>query len=97
MQVHPTIWPLVGLVLTAGSLVNGQTPPAPSAQFPPSQVPRITLAPGLRDWPDYSQAVIEPQEPRVPPGFTALFNGKDLSGWHVSKGSSHGRTPDYRV
>jgi hypothetical protein len=33
----------------------------------------------------------------LPEGFTSLFNGKDLSGWHISKTNHHGTTPDYRV
>ena len=42
---------------------------------------------------------IPPEDPgpRVPDGFTPIFNGKDLSGWHVSKTNHHGTTPDYRV
>jgi hypothetical protein len=35
--------------------------------------------------------------PRIPDGFTPIFNGKDLTGWHVSKTNHHGTTPDYRV
>jgi hypothetical protein len=35
--------------------------------------------------------------PRVPEGFTPIFNGRDLTGWHVSKTNHHGTTPDYRV
>ena len=34
---------------------------------------------------------------RVPEGFTPIFNGKDLTGWHVSRTNHHGTTPDYRV
>src|SRR5687768_11696833 len=37
------------------------------------------------------------ERPKVPEGFTPIFNGKDLSGWHVSKTNHHGTTPDYRV
>jgi hypothetical protein len=33
----------------------------------------------------------------VPPGFKPLFNGKDLSGWHVSTTNHHGTTPDWHV
>ena len=33
----------------------------------------------------------------IPEGFTPIFNGKDLSGWHVSRTNHHGTTPDYRV
>lgn len=35
--------------------------------------------------------------PQVPHGFTPIFNGKDLTGWHVSRTSHHGTTPEYRV
>lgn len=35
--------------------------------------------------------------PKIPVGFTSIFNGKDLTGWHVSKTNHHGKTPDYRV
>jgi hypothetical protein len=35
--------------------------------------------------------------PRIPDGFTPIFNGTDLTGWHVSKTNHHGTTPDYRV
>jgi len=35
--------------------------------------------------------------PRIPEGFTPIFNGKDLTGWHVSKTNHHGTTPEYRV
>ena len=34
---------------------------------------------------------------KVPQGFTPIFNGKDLTGWHVSKTNHHGTTPEYRV
>jgi hypothetical protein len=35
--------------------------------------------------------------PRVPVGFTTIFNGRDLSGWHISKTNHHGTTPDFHV
>lgn len=35
--------------------------------------------------------------PKVPDGFTPIFNGKDLSGWHPSKTNHHGVTPNYSV
>ena len=33
----------------------------------------------------------------APPGFTPIFNGRDLSGWHVSKTNHHGTTPEVKV
>ena len=43
-----------------------------------------------------SPAIDDPG-PKVPEGFTPIFNGTDLTGWHVSKTNHHGTTPDYRV
>jgi hypothetical protein len=34
---------------------------------------------------------------KVPDGFTPIFNGTDLSGWHVSRTNHHGTTPEFRV
>jgi hypothetical protein len=39
----------------------------------------------------------QPPKMTVPAGFTPIFNGKDLSGWHVSKTNHHGITPNYYV
>src|SRR5215213_9624186 len=59
-----------------------------SAQAPPAAEPASTNV-----W-----QVPPPDEgPKVPAGFTPIFNGKDLSGWHVSKTNHHGTTPEYRV
>jgi cytochrome c len=33
----------------------------------------------------------------VPAGFTRIFNGTDLTGWHPSRTTHHGTTPDVRV
>jgi hypothetical protein len=40
---------------------------------------------------------IEPPAPFVPEGFTGIFNGRDLTGWHISTTNHHGTTPAYRV
>lgn len=42
-------------------------------------------------------APIAPPKPFVPEGFTALFDGETLKGWHVSRTNHHGTTPDYHV
>jgi len=34
---------------------------------------------------------------KIPEGFTPIFNGTDLSGWHISRTNHHGTTPDFRV
>jgi hypothetical protein len=33
----------------------------------------------------------------IPEGFTPIFNGKDLTGWHISKTNHHGTTPEFRI
>jgi cytochrome c len=33
----------------------------------------------------------------IPAGFTRIFNGRDLTGWHVSRTTHQGTTPDVRV
>src|SRR4051812_27597207 len=60
-----------------------QAPPAPGGQA-------AAQAPAVRK-------PIEPAAPFVPAGFTALFNGHDLTGWHISTTNHHGTTPAYRV
>ena len=34
---------------------------------------------------------------QVPAGFKPIFNGKNLKGWHVSRTTHQGTTPDFRV
>jgi hypothetical protein len=33
----------------------------------------------------------------IPPGFTPIFNGRDLSGWHISEVNHHGNTRAWTV
>ena len=87
---------VIGAVAVGAILLAAQQPPAPAAPAAPVQ-PTITLAPGLRPVPDYTKANIVPEAPAVPEGFTSLFNGRDLTGWHVSKVARHGLNPDFHV
>jgi len=73
----------------------GTSPPTPASSAPTQ--PQIQLAPGLREVPDYRKVDAEPPAPKIPDGFTSLFNGKDLTGWHVSKTARHGIQPDFHV
>jgi hypothetical protein len=66
-------------------------------QQPAAPQPQIQLAPGLREVPDYRKVDADPPAPRIPEGFTSLFNGKDLAGWHVSNSARHGVQPDFHV
>jgi 3-keto-disaccharide hydrolase len=86
--------------LSQGTQPQGTAPGAPAPAPVRSGgviVPTITLLPGLTPVPDYDKVKVPDQAPQIPEGFTPLFNGKDLSGWHVSKTARHGRTPDFRV
>jgi hypothetical protein len=60
-------------------------------------VPRVALEPGLTPVPDYNQFNGDPPPVNVPEGFTPIFNGRNLDGWHISKVARHGYTPDFRV
>lgn len=40
---------------------------------------------------------LAPPPVKVPEGFTPIFNGVNLAGWHVSRSNGHGTTPDFRV
>jgi 3-keto-disaccharide hydrolase len=87
------VWlsPAVFLVtLAARAVVQAPT------QQPPAQ-PQIQLGPGLREVPDYRKVSVEPAAPQVPDGFTPIFNGKDLAGWHISTTARHGVQPDFHV
>jgi hypothetical protein len=62
----------------------------------------LALAPALAQAPPSPAAapaqLAQPADlGRVPDGFTPIFNGTDLTGWHVSRTNHHGTTPDYRV
>ena len=73
-----------GVFLVHSAGISGlQAPPAPGGQAA-AQAPAVPKP-------------IEPAAPFVPAGFTPLFNGRDLTGWHISTTNHHGTTPAYRV
>jgi hypothetical protein len=61
-----------------------------------TQVPGVTKPAGTAA---DAQFYVPPADdgPKIPAGFTPIFNGKDLTGWHVSRTNHHGTTPEYRV
>jgi hypothetical protein len=99
MRAHASVVVIaIGVAASSLSVLGQQTTPsAPTAAPSPPTQPQIQLAPGLREVPDYRKVVAEPPAPRIPEGFTSIFNGKDLSGWHVSTSARHGVQPDYHV
>ena len=74
-------------VIGGGLLAQTQTP----------AIPNIQLGAGLREVPDYRKVTVDPPAQKVPDGFTPIFNGRDLTGWHISKEARHGVTPDFHV
>jgi hypothetical protein len=75
----------VGVFIVHSAGISGwQTAPAPSGQAAAPAAPAVPKP-------------IEPSAPFVPQGFTPIFNGRDLTGWHISTTNHHGTTPAYRV
>ncbi len=56
-----------------------------------------STTPGQPNIPGFIGRPVDPPAAKIPEGFTPIFNGKDLTGWHVSKTNHHGITPDYHV
>jgi hypothetical protein len=74
----------VGLAAFGGSLLAGQAATPQPGQAQQASAPAVPKP-------------IDPPAPFVPDGFTAIFNGRDLTGWHISTTNHHGTTPAYRV
>jgi hypothetical protein len=88
------------LLLGSIGLLTAQQPAPPSA---PRQAPAFNphaLA-GEKDFVVGVQPTFTwfPDAPvhAVPAGFVPIFNGQNLTGWHVSPDNHHGVTPDFRV
>ena len=97
------MWAIAGMIILALLFIplfaqqqqSGQTGTAPQAG---AQTGRGGQPGGRGGRPP--QAVPQSNEdplPKIPIGFTPIFNGKDLTGWHISKTNHHGTTPDYHV
>jgi hypothetical protein len=85
MKPH-TLLTIAGCALLAAPLIAG--PQAPAGDMTEMPVPPI---------PGYIGKMLTPPPMHIPAGFTPIFNGVDLTGWHVSKTNHHGITPDYHV
>ena len=78
-------------------------PPAePAAQAPPPAVYQPNALAGEKDFvvgvqPPFVWGPLENPKPNVPDGFTPIFNGENLAGWHTSRINRHGKTPDFRA
>ena len=77
----------IAIAVAAGIAVHAQ-----QAQQQPAPAARGGRGPTL-----FPQPSNEDSPPKIPVGYTSIFNGKDLTGWHISKSNSHGTTPDFKV
>jgi hypothetical protein len=87
------------LVSSIGLLVAQQ--PAPPAAPAPAPAFNFHALAGEKDFVVGVQPTFTwfPDAPKlaVPEGFTPIFNGQNLTGWHASPTNHHGVTPDFRV
>jgi hypothetical protein len=95
------ISPIGSLLLLASAVtlpLVPQTPPSVGrAGAAAATGPTIVLAPGANPVPDYGGLTVPPPPQKIPDGFTSLFNGVDLTGWHISHTARHGHTPDFHA
>ena len=85
-----------GVLIAAGRPLRGAQAAA-GTQPSGAQAPATPAAPARGAAAPTVPAPIAPPKPFVPEGFTPLFDGESLAGWHVSKTNHHGTTPDYHV
>jgi hypothetical protein len=84
----------MAFALGASSALIGQQAPAPA---PAGQAAADTRTPPTFFPPNYIGWELPSPAVAVPEGFTPIFNGRNLSGWHISRTNHHGRTPDFFV
>jgi hypothetical protein len=70
-------------------------PPNPSVYQPDTLAGEKNFVIGVQA--AFTWGPLPEPKPIVPEGFTAIFNGQNLAGWHVSRTNHHGTTPDYHV
>lgn len=90
----------VAVLLTAQTPTTGpgNTPATPA----PKPLPNADEYAGEKNFvvgvlPPFSWGPFETPAPKVPDGFTPIFNGQNLTGWHPSRTNIHGNTPDFFV
>jgi hypothetical protein len=87
-QQAQTPWPPPGV----------EQPPPPPGTDPLKSIGRPASGQVIRSGGErFAGVELEPLPVKVPEGFTPIFNGKDLTGWHVSRSNIHGTTPDFHV
>ncbi len=94
--IHNTRWRTIEVPMANDSLTKAQAAmdalDALDSELDARQ--RAAAAPLPRK---YELIPVPAEAATVPAGFTPIFNGKDLSGWHISTTNHHGTTPDWKV
>ena len=93
MRVHHLLIAVPALVIVTLSAQQ----PAPPSPAGAQQQPAAASGPPTFFPPNFIGSAVAPPPVTVPDGFTPIFNGTTLSGWHVSRTNHHGRTPDFFV
>lgn len=107
MNAHKGASALLGLsVICVAVLLTAQTPVTGPGNVPitpaPKPVPQPDAYAGEKDFvigvqPTFTWGPFETPVPKVPDGFTPIFNGQNLTGWHPSRTNIHGTTPNFFV
>lgn len=75
--------------------------PSPRSPNPPGSVFHQDTEVGEKNYsgsqPTFLWGPFDTPKPEVPDGFTPIFNGQNLAGWHTSRTNHHGVSPDYHV
>jgi hypothetical protein len=99
VRIHK-IYPVASLLWLASVVtlpLLPQTAPSGARGAAAASGPTIVLSPGLNPVPNYGDLTVSPPPQKIPEGFTSLFNGVNLSGWHISHVARHGHAPDFHV
>lgn len=95
-EIHNIRWRSIEVPLTEVKL--NQAAPAMAALDALDQELAARIQTESQPKPHHFELVSVPAEAaNVPTGFTPIFNGKDLTGWHVSETNHHGNSKGWTV
>jgi len=78
-----------------GGLAGAVSPSTPPVDYSDAAAGEKDFVVGVQ--PPFTWGPIATPKPKVPEGFTPIFNGVNLVGWHPSHTNIHGTAPDYFV
>jgi lysophospholipase L1-like esterase len=95
-EIHNTRWRSIEVPLADHKL--GQAAPAMTALDALDQELAARIQIEAQPKPHHFELVSVPAEAaNIPAGFTPIFNGEDLTGWHVSETNHHGNSKAWTV